>query len=153
MIVHWERVFEDFTSRLSGPLHLRLLLQPGMALLVGIRDGLKDARESRPAYLWSIIRSPSHRVELLSVGLKSVAKILILAFVLDTTFQAIVRHTFYAGEAAVVALMLAFVPYALIRGPVNRIVSQCSSFHASRNYSYDRKGSTASTSRTARNQR
>jgi hypothetical protein len=33
-----------------------------------------------------------------------------------------VLKTFYPGEAAIVAIMLAFVPYLLLRGPVARIV-------------------------------
>jgi hypothetical protein len=41
---------------------------------------------------------------------------------MDMIYQYLVFKTFYPAEALVVALLLAFVPYLLIRGPVMRIV-------------------------------
>jgi hypothetical protein len=32
-----------------------------------------------------------------------------------------VLKTFYPGQAAVIAVLLAFVPYLLLRGPIERI--------------------------------
>jgi len=117
----WQRVTEDLIARVTGPMHLRLLMQPATALFFGIRDGLKDAREDQPAYFWAIFISPGRRMELLKSGLKAVAKVLIFAIVLDAIYQIIQLHWFYPGEAIIVALSLAFVPYLLIRGPANRI--------------------------------
>jgi hypothetical protein len=117
----WERVVDNLVSRLTGPMHLRLLLQPAMALFFGIRDGLKDTREDKPAYFWAVFTTPGYRVELLKSGLRSVAKVLIAAIILDTIYQIIALRWFYPGEAILVAFILAFVPYLLIRGPANRI--------------------------------
>ena len=36
------RIFTDLVGRLTGPLTLRLYLQPGMATLFAIRDGVKE---------------------------------------------------------------------------------------------------------------
>jgi len=48
--------------------------------------------------------------------------VFILAIVLDVIYQLIKhRWTVYPGEAALVAIILAIVPYLLIRGPINRI--------------------------------
>ena len=44
-----------------------------------------------------------------------------MAIVIDGIYQFIVCRWFYPGEAIITALILAFVPYLLIRGPVNRI--------------------------------
>ena len=49
-------------------------------------------------------------------GLKSVAKILILALILDAINQIVVLHWFYLDEDLLVAQGLAFVPLLLIRG-------------------------------------
>ena len=58
-------------------------------------------------------------------GWKSVGKVFILAIVLDVVYQLIEhRWTVYPGEAVLVAIILAIVPYLLIRGPVNRIVCE-----------------------------
>ena len=40
---------------------------------------------------------------------------------MDVIYQFMVLKTFYPAEALIIALMLAFVPYLLIRGPVTRI--------------------------------
>ena len=129
---NWERAIEDLIARLDGPLHFRLFLQPGMALFFGIRDGLKDAREGKPAYFWAMFKSPAHAKGLLESGFKSVTRVIILALIMDAVYQLIVSHWFYPGEALLVAFLLAFVPYLLIRGPVNRIARRFPSFAPSR---------------------
>jgi hypothetical protein len=124
------RVFADLAGRLTGPLHLRLLLQPAMAAFFGIRDGLKDARENQPAYFWSLFSDSSHSKERLKAGLKAVGKVLISALIMDAIYQFIALRWFYPGEAIIVAFELAFVPYLIIRGPVNRIARWWMSRHA-----------------------
>jgi Flp pilus assembly protein TadB len=57
-------------------------------------------------------------------GWKSVGRIFILAILIDLVYQLIVLRWFYPGEALVVAVILAFIPYLLVRGPVNRLASR-----------------------------
>jgi len=99
----------------------RLILQPTIAVVFAIRAGLKDAREKKAAYFWAIVSDPSHRSELLREGWKAVFKVFVLAIVLDGVYQYLVFRWFYLGEALIVAFALAFIPYLLIRGPVNRV--------------------------------
>ena len=51
----------------------------------------------------------------------STARILILGVVMDVIYQLVFLGEFYPGEAAVIAVLLAFVPYALLRGPIGRV--------------------------------
>ena len=51
------------------------------------------------------------------------ARIILLGLVMDVIYQIVVFDTFHPGEAAIVALLLAFVPYLLLRGPVARIAA------------------------------
>src|SRR5215469_3081070 len=44
--------WSDFLARFDGPLHFRLFVQPLMAILFAVRDGSRDAREGRSAFLW-----------------------------------------------------------------------------------------------------
>jgi hypothetical protein len=118
----WDRIVEHLASRITGPMHFRIFLQPAVALFFGIRDGLRDARDNKPAYFWAILTLPGHRAEFLLSGMKSVAKVVIAAIILDAIYQLIVLRWFYPGEALIVAMLLAFIPYLLIRGPVNRVV-------------------------------
>jgi hypothetical protein len=50
-----------------------------------------------------------------------VGKVFVLAILIDAVYQFIVLRTFYPGEAVIVAAILAFIPYLLIRGPANRL--------------------------------
>jgi hypothetical protein len=115
------RIWGHMTERLDGPMKFRFLLQPTMAAFLAIRAGLKDGHEGQPAYFWAIFTDPSHRGELLREGWKAVSKVFIVAVVMDVIYQYLVFRWFYPGEAVIVAFILAFIPYLLIRGPVNRI--------------------------------
>jgi hypothetical protein len=115
------RIFENLIDRVSGPMKFRLFLQPLMATIFAIRDGRKDAREGRSPYFWAVFTDPEHRRELLRDGWKAVGKVFVIAVIIDAVYQFIVLRWFYPGEALIVAAILAFVPYLLIRGPVNRL--------------------------------
>jgi hypothetical protein len=75
----------------------------------------------RPAYLWTIFTNPAERGYLLHEGWKAMLRVFILTIVIDAIYQFIVLRWFYPGEVLITAFILAFVPYLLIRGPVNRI--------------------------------
>ena len=115
------RIFENLTGRVSGPMQFRLVLQPLMAIIFAVKDGMKDAREGQPAYFWALFTNTGYRRSHLQSGLKSVGKIFVLAIILDAVYQYIELSWFYPGEALVVALILAIIPYLALRGPVNRL--------------------------------
>jgi hypothetical protein len=117
------RFWDDLIGRIGGPLTFRLILQPAMSILMAIRDGVKDAREGRPAYFWTIFTEPQERRALLREGWKAVARIVGLGAVMDAAYQIMVFRTIRPVELVVVVLLLAFVPYLLWRGPINRIAS------------------------------
>jgi hypothetical protein len=119
---HWLRIVENLIARLSGPMHFRIILQPLMAVIFAIIDGVKDARTGKPPHFWAIFFDSGHRKEHIKNGWKSVSKIFILAVILDIVYQLKVIHRIYPGETLIVALVLAIVPYLVLRGPVNRIV-------------------------------
>jgi hypothetical protein len=115
------RIFENLIDRVSGPMKFRLILQPLMAIIFAVRSGLKDAKGGRPAYFWALFTDSAHRRDMLRDGWKSVGRVYILAVVIDVIYQLIVFRWVYPVEALLVAAILAFIPYLLIRGPVNRI--------------------------------
>ena len=117
----WTRFASDMVARVSGPLHFRLVLQPAMAAFFAIRSGLADAREGRPPYFWSLLTDSGTREEMIESGWKSVGRVFILAVVLDVVYQLYVEHFVYPMEAIAVALMLAIVPYLILRGLVTRL--------------------------------
>jgi hypothetical protein len=50
-----------------------------------------------------------------------IGKVFILAMVLDAVYQLIVMHFIYPGEMIIVAIVLAIVPYVILRGPAMRV--------------------------------
>jgi hypothetical protein len=116
-----ERVWSNLLARPTGPLKFRFILQPTMAAIIAIREGLNDARSGRSPFAWTIISDPSERGGRLREGLNATAKILLFGLVMDTIYQILVFKAFYPYEALIIAILLAFVPYALIRGLTLRI--------------------------------
>ena len=117
----WMRIVENLVDRVSGPMKFRMLLQPIMAISFAVIAGLADARLGKPPYFWSLLTDPAHRTDMLRDGWKSVGKVFVLAMVLDVVYQIIVARFVYPGEVVIVALLLAIVPYLLVRGLVTRI--------------------------------
>jgi hypothetical protein len=115
------RIWGNLTERIGGPLTLRLLIQPLVAAVLAIRAGVEDGRTGRPPYFWAIVTNPEHRRDLLREGWKAVAKVFVLAVVLDSIYQLIVFQWIYPFEALLVAFLLAGMPYLLLRGPVARL--------------------------------
>jgi hypothetical protein len=115
------RFWDQLIAQWGGPLWFRLILNPVMATILAVLDGLKDARTGRSPYLRTILFDPSQRAAYLREGLKRISRVIILSFVMDAIYQFIVLRRLYVGEALVTVFVLAVLPYVLIRGPVHRI--------------------------------
>ncbi len=115
------RVWVNLGDRVGGPMTFRIILQPTMAALLALRGGLKDVREGRPPYFWTVLTDSAQRADLLREGWKAIARVFLLAVIMDVIYQWVVLRWIYLGETLLVAILLAVVPYLLIRGPVNRI--------------------------------
>jgi len=115
------RFWNQLIAQPSGPLAFRLVLQPIMASILAFRDGLKDAREGRPPYTWTLWTDPAYRASYLREGLKRLSRVIIFALVMDAIYQFMVLRRFYLGEALVTVFVVAVLPYWLIRGPIARI--------------------------------
>ena len=117
----WVRFSTDLIGRLSGPMRFRLVLQPLMAAFFAIRAGLADASAGKPPYFWDLFWHRANRMAILRDGWKSVGRVFLLAIVLDVVYQLYELHFVYPGEAIVVALILAIVPYVILRDLVTRV--------------------------------
>ena len=115
------RLWEDLLARPTGPMAFRFILQPAVSAILAIRDGIEDAKAGRSPYFWTVVTNRAERKERLREGLAATSKIIVLALVLDAAYQILVLGRFYPGEAIIIALVLGFVPYLLVRGPAARI--------------------------------
>ncbi len=114
---------EHLVARLTGPMHFRLIMQPLVAIALGIRDGLKDARAGRPPFVMDLIVRPQGRKRQLKQALETLVKPLIMAIVLDAVAQYLMFQTIYPTAAVFVGIAIMGVPYSLARGLTNRIAS------------------------------
>lgn len=115
-----QRVWSDIIDRTRGPMTFRFYLQPLMAGLAALWDGINDARLNRTPHLISLLTNATHGQQARELML-SIGRIILLGLGMDTIYQYRVFDTFYPGEAVVITILLAIIPYLLLRGPICRI--------------------------------
>ena len=116
------RIWADLTARPDGPLAFRFVVQPVVASLLAVRDGLRDGQEDGPTFLVTLLTGRSDRGALLRDAFGTIGRLLLVALVLDCAYQLIVLRALFPGEALVVAFVFGFLPYAVARGVIARIV-------------------------------
>ncbi len=114
------RIWSDVIDRSRGPMTFRFYLQPVMAALAALWDGIKDARLGRTPHLISLLTNASGGQQARE-GILSIARIILLGLGMDTIYQLKAFDKFYPGEAVVITLLLAVIPYILLRGPISRV--------------------------------
>jgi len=112
---------EELPQRLTGPGRLRFVLQPLVAIALGWRSGLSDARTGRPPYLYGLLMGGENRKELLRSGLASIRDLLAIGIVLDAVAQLLIYGQVHPGAALVVGPVLICIPYGVARALTNRV--------------------------------
>jgi hypothetical protein len=114
----------DLPKRLTGPGRLRFILQPTVAMILGIRGGRVDARAGRPPYLFGLFFHAEHRGEYLRTGLTAIRDIVAIGIILDAVAQFLIFRQVHPFAALVVGPVLIGGPYAIARGLSNRWARQ-----------------------------
>lgn len=113
---------EELPQRLTGPGRLRFILQPTIAVLVGMRGGWRDAQAGQLPYLYALITDFEHRQELLRSGLRAVRNLVAVGIVLDAIAQLLIYRQVHPGAAVVIGPVLICLPYAIARALSNRVI-------------------------------
>jgi hypothetical protein len=114
---------DELPQRLTGPGRLRFVLQPLVAIVLGCRSGLADARAGRPAYLYGLLTgSGASRKELLRSGFSVVRNLIAVGIVLDAVAQLLIYGQVHPGAAVVVGPVLICIPYAVARALSHRFM-------------------------------
>jgi hypothetical protein len=116
-----EQFFADMLARLSGPGRLRFILQPTVAIFLGTRDGIKDARAHLPPFLWGLIFHSEHRQGFLRSATASLRDLVMIAILLDMVSQLLIFRNIHPGAALLLGPVLIGTPYAAARAFANRI--------------------------------
>ena len=117
------RFFDNLGLKTEGPMKFRFILQPIVSLIFAVKAGLRDSKSGEVTYFWGLVSGKGERKDLLKEGWKDVGKLFIIALLLDIIAQIIILKTVYPFEAVITAIILAFIPYIIFRGIVNRIIS------------------------------
>ena len=112
---------DELPQRFTGHGNFRFLLQPMVAIILGVHGGLADARAGNPPYLFGLVFHSGHRKELLRSGLVAVLNLLALGIILDVVFQYVLYKAVHPGAALVIGPILICVPYAVSRALTNRL--------------------------------
>lgn len=119
--------FEDFANeviaRFTGPLGFRFIIQPLIAILLGLKDGIKDAKSGVPPYVVHFLIYPEKRWMLLRNASISVLKPITFGIITDAVAQYLIFNTVHPMQAIFVGVMIIAIPYVLSRGLINRVVS------------------------------
>jgi hypothetical protein len=112
---------EELPRRFSGPGRLRFILQPLLAILLGIKGGLADARTGNSPYLFSLVFHSHRRKELLDSGLSAIGHLLAMGILIDAVAQLLIYKQIHPGAAIVIGPILVCLPYAGARGLTSRL--------------------------------
>jgi hypothetical protein len=116
------RVWHDLFSRTDGPMSFRFIMQPTVATLLALRDGVRDGQTAGPTFLVALITGAKGRRALLRTAMQRIGRLLIVALTLDVIYQSLMFGKVYPGEAVLVSFIFGFLPYAISRGVVARFV-------------------------------
>src|SRR5271170_2825794 len=82
-----DRAWHDLLERPSHLFRFRFILQPVMAGLAALHDGIADARMGRTPYFWALVTRSSRLLGRLEEGVISTDRVLLLGLVMDTIYQ------------------------------------------------------------------
>ncbi len=123
MYLFSDEFVNDLAARVTGPMSFRFILQPAIALFLGIRDGLLDARAGTPPFVVDLILRPQNRARQLKTALHRLLTPIVIAVLLDAIAQYLIFHRVRPVAALLVGTFVMGLPYALARGISNRFVS------------------------------
>jgi hypothetical protein len=116
----WE-FLADLPARFTGPGRLRFILQPTVAIILGLRGGMADARAGRPPYVMGLLFDPLHRREYIRTGLATIRDVVAIGIILDVVAQFLIYQKVHPGAALFVGPVLIGAPYAFARALTNRV--------------------------------
>lgn len=115
---------EGFIARVAGPMSLRFVFQPLVGLLLGVRDGMKDAKAGEPPFILDLIVNRENRKAKLSSLFESLSKTIIIALILDAIAQYLIFDQVRITSAIIIAVIILIVPYSLARAITNKVVTK-----------------------------
>jgi hypothetical protein len=116
------RSFGDgLEARMTGPGKGRFVLQPLVAIALGARDGIADAKQGKSPYYIRILFTSEPKHIVLKESLKRIAAPLAIGIVLDMILQWVIFQAIFLLPALIAGAILVALPYSIARGLSNRV--------------------------------
>lgn len=112
--------WQGLVSDLTGKGQFRLILQPTMAVILGIRLGVADAKEGKAPFLFRLLTT-HERWKLFKRSLWDVVLPLTLALVMDGILQHMTLGRVRPLAMVVVGALLVWLPFSIARALTNRV--------------------------------
>ena len=105
----------------SGKGQIRLIVQPIMAMLLGVRVGVRDAKLGKAPFFLRLVRSKEERHrDVFRESLRDGALPICVAVIVDGILQRLTLGYIRPVAALVVGALLAWVPFVVVRALANR---------------------------------
>ncbi len=119
----FEAIGADLGGRgiFGGSFQLRLILQPLAAMLLGLRFGIRDAKQGRAPILKAVAETKGERRGLLARAARDAIVPLAVALVLDSVLQHMINGRIRPLAVVIVGGLLVFLPFLIVRALTNRI--------------------------------
>jgi hypothetical protein len=96
-------------------------MQPLVAILLGVRGGLADAKSGQSPYVLALLLHGHKRKELLRSAIAAIGHVVAIGILLDAVAQLLIYKQVHPGAALVIGPLLVFAPYAIARGLTWRV--------------------------------
>jgi hypothetical protein len=113
-------VKEHFAEMVGGPGAFRFILQPTVAIVLGVLHGLRDHRGGKRPYIVGLVGARQGRWRLLGEALREIGVPLAVAVAASYAFQYIIRSRINLAYGLLFAAAFVALPYAVTRGLANR---------------------------------
>ena len=104
----------------GGKFQIRLILQPLIAIFLGLRFGVRDAKAGKQPFFYALVRGDGHRGALLRHAARDAIMPLIVALIIDSILQQLINHRIRPFAAVIVGGILVFLPFLIVRALANR---------------------------------
>ena len=119
----FEAVGADLGGRgiFGGSFQLRLILQPLAAMLLGLRFGIRDAKQGKRPIGKEFAEAKGGRGSVLAHAARDAIVPLVVALVLDCILQQMINGRIRPLAAVIVGGLLVFLPFLIVRGLSHRL--------------------------------
>jgi hypothetical protein len=121
--------WQDIVETARGRGQLRLILQPTVAIILGLRLGIADAKAGDAPFLLRLFVTDTHRAQLAKEALMDVIVPYSVAVVLDGVLQYLTLGFVRPLAALVMGAVLIWLPFSIARALTNRIYRRSHRVH------------------------